>query len=544
MDPRVTVEALKRRAEEGESPESLSHSALDLVARSAAGASVPFDDDIRRMAVRLAGGTMIHGGRVAGEDRLRGARLLAGLLHAQAGRGVHLITPDEPQAAEEGERAAALYDPLGVTVGVLRDMDRAERRAAYGADVTVGAYPRFGLDLLHDRQIMAPEDCGRRDAPAAVVKDPGHVLVASVAEPLTLVEDDVSPAHELREVARLTAVLSDDQDYAVDADRGVVQLTRKGRIRLHDAFGVTDPAGMETLLLEKRVGEAVLANHRYARGRDYDVAGAEVVPASSGELPKGVRLRGGLLQAIEVKEGLAVSDAQWVTTTVSVFEYFRRYSHVGGTSLAELMFTAELEELFGLTVWDLRGPDELSSQRQYAQQMAVHLDLNRRIARWSRLGEQQRAELDGLRDRSREPHELRTLLRRSVAEAVREELRHSAGDPRRLRRGLGELATGLPPERLTGTGDPQRIAETVLTNARSVCDDHLLADPDTQRAGVRSAVDQAAVYQAQAEMYYRDRHWPDDLAAFEEALMGLHEELRTQFGRAVARHALRRNINS
>lgn len=542
MDPRVALEALKRRAEEGESPESLSHSALDLVGRSAAETAVPFDDEIRRMAVRLAGGTMIHGGRVAGEDRLRGARVLAGFLHALAGRGVHLITPDEPQAQEEGERAAAVYGPLGVTVGVLRtDMSRTERRAAYGADVTVGAYRRFGLDLLHDRQAMAPEDRSRRDAPAAVVKDPGHVLVAPIAEPLTLVEDDASQAHELRKVARLTAALSDGQDYAVDTDRGVVRLTPKGRNRLHDAFGVTDPAGMETLLLEKRVGEAVLANHRYVQGRDYDVAGAKVVPVSSGELPKGVRLRGGLLQAIEVKEGLTVSDAQWVTTTVSVFEYFRRYPHVGGTSLAELMFTAELEELFGLTVWDLRGPDELSTQQQYAQQMAVYLDLNRRIARWSRLGEQQRAELNQPRDRSREPHELRTLLRHSVGEAVREELRRSDGDPRRLRRGLGELASGLASERLTDTGDPQRIADTVLTNARSVCDDRLLADLDTQRGGVQSAVDQAAVYQAQAEMYYRDLHWPDDLAAFEEALTGVHEGLRTQFGRAVARHTLRRN---
>jgi hypothetical protein len=193
-----------------------------------------------------------------------------------------------------------------------------------------------------------------------------------------------------------------------------------------------------------RVEEAAVANDRYSRGRDYDVVGAKVVPIPPGELPKGVRLRGGLLQAIEVKEGVAVSDAQWVTTMGSVFEYFRRYSRVGGTSLAELMFTAEFEELFGLTVWDLRGPDELSTQRQYAQQMAGYLDLNRRIARWSRLGEQQRAELCNLRDRSWEPHELRTLLHRLVDAAVREELQRSDGDPQRLRRGLAACAATEP----------------------------------------------------------------------------------------------------
>ncbi len=538
----MALDALKRRAGEGESPESLSHSLLDLVRQSAAGTAVPFDDDIRQMAVRLADGTMIHGGRVASEDRLRGARLLAGCLHALTGGGVHLITPDEHQAQEEGELAAAVYDPLGLTVGVLRtDMGRDERRAAHGANVTVGAYRRFGLDLLHDRQATEPADRSRRTAPAALVKDPGHVLVAPITEPLTLVEDDASPSHELRKVARLAATLHDGQDYAVDTDQKAARLTPKGRNRIHDAFGVTDPAGIETLLLEKRVEEALVAHDRYSRGRDYDVVDARVVPIPSGQLPTGVRLRGGLLQAIEVKEGVAVSDAQWVTAMVSVFEYFRRYSRVGGTSAAELMFTAELEELFGLTVWDLRGPEELSTQRQYAQQMSGYLDLNRRIARWSRLGEQQRAELNDLRDRSWEPHELRTLLHRSVDEAVRKELRRSDGDPQRLRRGLGELAAVLPPEQITGIGDPQRLSDTVLTSVRSVCDDHLAADPDTQRRGVQSAVDQAAVYQAQAEMYYRDLFWPDGLAAFEEALTGAHDGILAQFGRAVARHALRPN---
>ncbi|WP_369188705.1 hypothetical protein [Streptomyces sp. R08] len=538
----MALDALKRRAGEGESPESLSHSLLDLVGQSAAGTAVPFDDDIRQMAVRLAGGTMIHGGRIAAEDRLRGARLLAGCLHALAGGGVHLITPDEHQAQEEGELAAAVYDPLGLTVGVLRtDMGRDERRAAHGADVTVGAYRRFGLDLLHDRQATEPADRSRRTAPAAVVKDPGHVLVAPITEPLTLVEDDASPSHELRKVSRLAAALHDGQDYAVDTDQKAARLTPKGRNLIHDAFGVTDPAGIETLLLEKRVEEALVARDRYSRGRDYDVVDTRVVPIPSGQLPTGVRLRGGLLQAIEVKEGVAVSDAQWVTAMVSVFEYFRRYSRVGGTSAAELMFTAELEELFGLTVWDLRGPEELSTQRQYAQQMSGYLDLNRRIARWSRLGEQQRAELNDLRDRSWEPHELRTLLHRSVDEAVRKELRRGGGDPQRLRRGLGELAAVLPPEQITGIGDPQRLSDTVLTSVRSVCDDHLAADPGTQRRGAQSAVDQAAVYQAQAEMYYRDLYWPDGLDAFEEALMGAHDGILAQFGRAVARHALRPN---
>lgn len=140
MDARAANSKLKRRAADGQSLQALSRPALDVLSRSAATVSgVLFDDDVRQMAVRLTDSTMIHGGLVAGEERLRAARLLAGYLHTLAHGGVHMITPDERQAQEEGELARTVYGPLGVSVGVLQeDMAEEERRAAYGADVTVG----------------------------------------------------------------------------------------------------------------------------------------------------------------------------------------------------------------------------------------------------------------------------------------------------------------------------------------------------------------------------------------------------------------------
>jgi hypothetical protein len=540
MDARSAIDDLRRRAEAGATLEALSHAALALLGRLAAAVEgVAFDDEVRQMAVRLTGRTMIHGGRAAGEERLRGARFLAGSLHALAHGGVHMITPDERQAEEEGKLAAALYSPLGITVGVLREgMDEAERGAAYSADVTVGAYRRFALDLLHDRQAQAPYDRIGRGVLAAVVTDPGHVLISPIAEPLMLMEDDASPADALRKAARLAATLNNGQDYAVDTDRALVRLTSHGRKRVHDAFGVTDAASMQTLLLEKRITQALAAASCYTRGRDYDLADGTVAPLPSGALPGGVRVRGGLLQAIETKEGVAVTDTQWITATISVFEYFRRYSHLGGTSLAQLMFTTELEELFNLTVWDRREGEELRTQQQHAPQMAAYLALNRQIAQWGRLGAQQRTELYGLRESSWQPDELQTLLHHLVDAAVTQAIGDSNGDLPRLRRELGELATDALLEQPTGGGDPQAMADQVRIRARAVCDDHLATDPDRQRRAIHSALDQAAVYQAQAEMHYRDLYWPDDLAPFEEALTAVHNSIRTHAERAIARQAL------
>jgi hypothetical protein len=78
----------------------------------------------------------------------------------------------------------------------------------------------------------------------------------------------------------------------------------------------------------------------------------------------------------------------------------------------------------------------------------------------------------------------------------------------------------------------------VLRRARTICDDFLATEPDAQLRAVQSALDQAAVYQSQAEIYYRDRYWPEDLTAFEEELATVHATVRTQFERAVAGHVL------
>ncbi|MEW1779918.1 hypothetical protein [Streptomyces sp. NPDC086777] len=426
-----------------------------------------------------------------------------------------------------------------MSVGILREGgDADEYRAACDADVSVGSSRRFGPDLLHDRQALAPHDRARRDVPAVVVKDPGHVLIAPIAEPLTLLEDDVSPVDELRRTAQPAATLRSGQDYTVDADRGVVRLTVEGRHRLHDAFGATDPSGMETPLLEKRLTEAVAAPGCYVQGRDYDLADRAVVPLASGTLPSAVRLRGGLLQAIETKEGVPVSDTQWITATVSVFEYFKRYVRVGGTSSADLMFTAELEELFGLKVQDRRGPEELRTQRQRAQQLAAYLALNRQIARWGRLGAPRRTELYDLRERIRQPLELRALLHQLVEAVVQEEIRRGGSGLRELQHTPAAKSSEFPLHRAPDAQNAEPTEGAVLRRARTICDDVLATEPDTQLRAIQSALDQAAVYQSQAEIYYRDRFWPEDLAAFEEEPAMVHAAVHTQFERAVAGHAL------
>ncbi|WP_328911681.1 MULTISPECIES: hypothetical protein [unclassified Streptomyces] len=476
------MDDLRARARHGAALEDLAGPALCLLDRPGTAArNVVFDDDVRVMAARVAGGTVVHGGRAAGPDRMRGTRLLAALLLSLSGEGVHMICPDEEAAEAEAAAARAVYGPLGVVAATVRSgMDAAGRRSAYAADVTFGALSRFGPDALADARVMDRAARVGRGTPAAVVSDPGQVMIAFNRR-ITLLEKDVTPAGELRRIAGFAAGLREGADVTVDAESAVPRLTPRGRERLHDAYGVVVPVSTAALLLEKRAVEAVLAR-RSRRGEEYELAGGEVLRLPSGTLPDGLGFTGGLRQAIEVREGVAVSDTDWPVAVGSVPAHFRGYRVVGGTSQAELLFTAELEELFGLRVWDRRTEGEREAERVHAADLGRYLELNRKLARWDAVGCRHRAGFGDLRESLWEPS-----------------------------------GTALAVRSLTGDAVPAD------------------ADTDALRAGLRSVLDQALVHYNVAEGYGRGAHWPDGLPAYERSLTEIRDSLWHDVRGAVAR---------
>ena len=60
-----------------------------------------------------------------------------------------MVTVNDYLAKRDSEWMGQIYKFLGLSVGViLHDMNAAERRAAYGADVTYGTNNEFGFDYL------------------------------------------------------------------------------------------------------------------------------------------------------------------------------------------------------------------------------------------------------------------------------------------------------------------------------------------------------------------------------------------------------------
>ncbi|MFT7125792.1 MAG: preprotein translocase subunit SecA, partial [Candidatus Azotimanducaceae bacterium] len=109
---------------------------------------------LRIFDVQLIGGMTLHEGRIAEMRTGEGKTLMATLplyLNAISGDGVHLVTVNDYLAKWGAEWMGAVYNALGMTVGVVyAGQTQVEKRDAYASDITYGTNNEFGFDYLRD----------------------------------------------------------------------------------------------------------------------------------------------------------------------------------------------------------------------------------------------------------------------------------------------------------------------------------------------------------------------------------------------------------
>src|SRR3954451_6306337 len=154
---RAKADGLRERARNGESLDDLLYESFALT-REAGKRTM----GMRHFDVQMIGGMALHSGSIAEMRTGEGKTLTATLpvvLNSLGGRGVHLVTVSDYLARRDAEWMSPIYDMLGVTYGVLQNMQPyEEKRDAYAADVTYGTNSEFGFDYLRDNMAMSMEE--------------------------------------------------------------------------------------------------------------------------------------------------------------------------------------------------------------------------------------------------------------------------------------------------------------------------------------------------------------------------------------------------
>jgi len=141
--------------------------------------------------VQLIGGAVLHSGKISEMATGEGKTLVSTLpayLNALAGEGVHIVTVNDYLARRDSEWNGPIFEWLGLTVDCIdkHQPNSAERRKAYGADITYGTNNEFGFDYLRDNMVHTPEEMVQRKHHFAMVDEVDSVLIDDARTPLII----------------------------------------------------------------------------------------------------------------------------------------------------------------------------------------------------------------------------------------------------------------------------------------------------------------------------------------------------------------------
>ena len=331
---------------------------------------------MRHFDVQLIGGMTLHNGKIAEMRTGEGKTLAATLpvyLNALAGKGVHVVTVNDYLAQRDAEWMGRLYTFLGLTVGVnLPQMSRAEKQAAYAADVTYGTNNEFGFDYLRDNMVQDVADRVARGLSYAIVDEVDSILIDEARTPL-IISGQAEDHTEL--YVRINAVVPqlkkqigeldlrtgegviDPGDFTVDEKSHQVFLTEDGHENAERILGeagllaegasLYDPAN---ITLMHHVYAALRANHLYHRDQHYVNQDGEIVIVDefTGRLMTGRRWSDGLHQAVEAKEGVKIQSENQTLASITFQNYFRMYGKLAGMTGTADTEAYEFQEIYGL----------------------------------------------------------------------------------------------------------------------------------------------------------------------------------------------------
>ncbi len=367
---RSTADALRERAQEGESLDDLLPEAFALT-REAARRTI----GQRHFDVQLIGAMVLHDGSIAEMRTGEGKTLTATLavfLNSLRGEGVHLVTVNDYLASRDAEWMSPIYEALGVSVAAIQEPDdHATRQQKYAADVTYGTNSEFGFDYLRDNMAGALEHCVQRSHNFAIVDEVDNILIDEARTPLIISGAPEQAADTYFAFARLAKQLEGvpakdklrsmgeskdtseaDYDFEFDEKHKTVAPTERGVEAAEKFLGVDNLYLGEHGTLVNHLIQSLKAESLYKLDKDYAVVDGQVmiIDEFTGRILEGRRWSEGLHQAVEAKEGVAIREENQTLATITLQNYFRLYDKLAGMTGTALTEATEFMKIYKMPV--------------------------------------------------------------------------------------------------------------------------------------------------------------------------------------------------
>ncbi|HEC94287.1 MAG TPA: preprotein translocase subunit SecA, partial [Candidatus Kaiserbacteria bacterium] len=336
--------------------------------------------------VQLIGGLVLTEGRIAemrtGEGKTLAA-VLAAVVHALAGKGVHIITVNDYLARRDSAWMGQVYEYLGLSVGVVtssgsyvydpahvtleEDKERDEtgsfrvlydflrpssKKESYAADITFATNNELGFDYLRDNTAYESSQVAQRGHYYAIVDEIDSILIDEARTPL-IISGPAEDAQELyKRFASIVSSFVPEKDYTVDEKLKAIQITDEGMAKAEKALGIENLYTEGGAKYAHHLETAIRAKALFSKNKEYVVKDDEVVIVDefTGRLQPGRRWSEGLHQAMEAKEGTRIQQETRTYASVTFQNYFRMYEKLSGMTGTAISSDEEFYTVYKLEV--------------------------------------------------------------------------------------------------------------------------------------------------------------------------------------------------
>ncbi|HSZ70144.1 MAG TPA: preprotein translocase subunit SecA, partial [Solirubrobacteraceae bacterium] len=285
-------------------------------------------------------------------------------------KGVHVVTVNDYLARRDAEWMSPIYNALGVTVGVLQNMQPyEEKHRAYACDVVYATNSELGFDYLRDNMAKDLSEKVQRGHPFAIVDEVDNILIDEARTPLIISGAPEQAADLYVKFARLAPRLKPgktpegldprskkefvaDFDYEFEEKHKTVSITEQGVAKAERFLGIDHLYRAENGHLVNHLIQALRAESLYKRDVDYAVIDNEVkiIDEFTGRILDGRRWSEGLHQAVEAKEGVRVQEENQTLATITYQNFFRLYDKLSGMTGTALTEATEFMKIYDLPV--------------------------------------------------------------------------------------------------------------------------------------------------------------------------------------------------
>ena len=260
-------------------------------------------------------------------------------LNALTGKSTMLVTANDYLADRDAQEMGPVYQFLGMTVhsGVKPDQEKTMhnegKRRIYNADIVYTTHSVLGFDYLLNNLVSDAKDRFMREFYFVIIDEADMVLMDAATMPLVIsgVPRVQSNLYELADF--FVTTLQPERDYIEEENS--VWLTDEGVSYAERYFRIEEFYAAENFELNRHVTLALKAHITMERNKDYVVTEKgeiSLLDNGTGRLLPGMKLRGGIHQAIEAKEKVNITQENRSVASVTYQNLFLLFPHFSGMS--------------------------------------------------------------------------------------------------------------------------------------------------------------------------------------------------------------------